>query len=59
MNHYSMESIGKQRYNDMLNEGLRSQEINRLSPHRRLALRWKHAVLIAGLALALIHFLPF
>ena len=58
MNHFSMEPIGKQRYDDMVNEGLRSQEVNRLSPHRRFTLRWKHTLLIVGLAIASIHLLP-
>lgn len=58
MNHYSMESIGKQRYNDILNEGLHSQEVNRLSAYRRFTLQRKHMLLIAGLIIAAIHFLP-
>jgi hypothetical protein len=53
-----MESIGKQRYNDMLNEGLHSQEVNRLSAYRRFTLQWRHMLLIAGFVIAAIHFLP-
>ena len=58
MDFYSMRPIGKQRYDDMLKEGLHEQEVKRHSPQKRLAQLWKRVMFIIITIVALIHFLP-
>lgn len=56
MNHYSMNIIGKERYTNMLDEGLRSQRAYGFSG-RRTTTRRNLILFLTGIAITLIRIL--
>ena len=46
MNHFSYEAMGKEKVNNMIEEGMRSQAVYRAGFSRRIVHRWPRLILV-------------
>jgi uncharacterized membrane protein (DUF106 family) len=56
MDHYSLETLGKQHQRELVREALREQEVQRSRPRKRLTNRFKPMLIVSLSLIVLLYF---